>query len=172
MMMRNDTMIVRAAVGPFRQRGFSLIEMMVGVAIGLLVTLAVISTVATMNLQRRTTVSGSDAKESAQSALGMLEHVGRIAGTGLFYNGQLICTNLNAYYNGAVISDGASLAPVKITDGGATGSDKITFTYAGATGGSSVSHLVDDMPVTSANYTVGNAGNLAKIGRASCRERV
>jgi len=144
-----------------RRSGFSLIDLMVGMAIGLIVTLVVISTFATVIFQRRTTVSGNDAKESGQFALNTIERVAKLAGSGLFYNGQLICSSLNAYYNGTTISDGASLAPVKIVDGGSTGSDSITFAYSNAIRGISVSHVVDDMPNTSSVFTVGNTGNLA-----------
>ncbi|WP_136419866.1 PilW family protein [Herbaspirillum sp. ST 5-3] len=144
-----------------RQSGFSLAELMVGIAVGLIVTLVVVSTMGTMGLQRRTAVSGNDAKESGQAALNVMERIGRLAGTGLFYNGRLICGRINVYYNGATLLNGSVLMPVKITDGGSTGSDKVTFTYGSATGGHSISHLVDNMPNTSANFTVGNAGSLA-----------
>ena len=145
-----------------RQAGATLIELMVGVAIGLIVTLAIIGAVSTMNLQRRTTVSGNDAKENGQNAIAVIERVARLSGAGLFYNGQQICASLNAYRDGAVISNGGALAPVKIIDGGNTGSDKITFTYAEAPQGSSISHVVDNMPNSSSNFVVNNRGALAE----------
>jgi type IV pilus assembly protein PilW len=160
MMAKTQTPIMRPIV-VCRYGGFSLIDLMVGLAVGLIVTFVVLSTFATITFQRRTTVSGNDAKESGQFALSTIERVAKLAGSGLFYNGQLICSGLNVYYNNATISNGASLAPVKIVDGGSTGSDSVTVAYANAIGGISVSHLVDNMPNTSANFTVGNKGNLA-----------
>jgi type IV pilus assembly protein PilW len=160
MMAKTSTSIMRPAFS-YRPRGFSLIDLMVGLAVGLIVTFVVLSTFATITFQRRTTVSANDAKESGQFALNTVERVAKLAGSGLFYNGQLICSSLNVYYNNTTISNGAPLAPVKIVDGGSTGSDSITVAYANAVGGISVSHLVDNMPNTSANFTVGNKGNLA-----------
>jgi len=157
-MMRAD---MRGPAMP-RQAGVTLIELMVGVTIGLIVMLAITSAVSTMNLQRRTTVSGNDAKENGQNAIALLDRAARAAGNGLFYNGQLLCTTLNAYYNGSVVSDGAPFAPVKISDGGTSGSDKITFVYAEAARGSSISHIVDNMPNPSSNFVVNNKGALAE----------
>lgn len=135
--------------------GISLIELMVGVAIGLIVTLAVTSTVSTMNLQRRTTASGNDARESAQSGLTFLERSARLAGAGLFYNGELMCTSIVLSGGGAAVS----LAPVKIVDGGSTGSDVITFAYGSAVGGNAVATLVDNMAATNSAFTVNHQSN-------------
>ena len=92
-------------------RGASLIELMVGLTVGMIVILAVTATVALVNNQRRTTVAGGDAKESAQTALGMIDRSARLAGAGLFYNGQLICTNINIHYNGTTIANAGPLMP-------------------------------------------------------------
>ncbi len=143
-------------------RGASLIELMVGLTVGMIVILAVTATVALVNNQRRTTVAGGDAKESAQTALGMIDRSARLAGAGLFYNGQLICTNINIHYNGTTIANAGPLMPARIVDGGNTGSDTLTLTYASALGGSSQSVLVADMPAAtpSAVYAVNNSGRL------------
>lgn len=142
------------------QAGLSLIDLMVGLAVGLIVTLVVISALGTMAVQRRTAVSSDSAKESGQAALSIIEREAKFAGAGLFYNGGLICTSINIY-RGEVLADGAALAPVLIADGGDSGSDEITFTYASAQGGSTIAHLVNDMPTNSANMIVNNAANLA-----------
>jgi type IV pilus assembly protein PilW len=153
---------------PFRaytrhaQAGVSLIDLMVGLAVGLIVTLVVISALGTMSMQRRNAVSGDDAKESGQAALMLIERAAKLAGAGLFYNGQLICSRLNAY-NTALLANGDRLAPAFIADGGSTGSDTITFAYANAVGGSTVAHLVDDMASPNvALFTANNRGNLAE----------
>ncbi len=144
----------------WRQRGISLVELMVGLVIGMLVVLAVTGSVAVLNQQRKTTISGGDAQESARTALGVIDRAARLAGAGLFNNGQLLCSSINIYYDGTTLANGAPLLPIKITDGGAGGSDKITVTYADAKGGSGVVNLVDDMPNTSANFVVNHQGSL------------
>lgn len=159
-MAKNRLPILSSASALRRQSGVSLIELMVGLAVGLIVTLVVISALGTMSTQRRIAVSGDDAKDSGQTALTMLERSAKLAGAGLFYNGQLICTSLNAY-NTVMISNGATLAPALIADGGSTGSDEITFTYANANGGSSVANLVDNMLANTNLFTVNNQGSLA-----------
>lgn len=138
----------------------SLVELMVGLLVGLIIVLAILGSVTTLNQQRKTTVSGGDAQESAMAALGLIDRAARLAGAGLFHNGQLLCTSLNMYYNGTTIANNTSLMPVRITDGGATGPDSITVTYASPLGGSAVLNVVDDMPNTSSNFVVNHQGNL------------
>lgn len=137
-----------------------MIELMIGLVVGLIVTLAVISTVSTMNLQRRTTVSAGDAQENAQLALMLIDRTARMSGAGLFDNGQLICTGINMYYDGVVLANDGPILPVMIVDGGATGSDAITFTYANAVGGSAQAHVVDAMANAAAGITVNHQGGL------------
>jgi len=146
-------------------RGISLIELMIGMAVGLMVALSVLSTVSLINQQRRDTVSGNDAKESAQLALSLIDDAGRQAGAGLFYNGALLCPRINLYANGAVRVNGANFMPVRIVDGGTTGSDSITFAHAGiaagaAGGGNSLSVLVGPMADSTAEMLVNAAGSL------------
>jgi type IV pilus assembly protein PilW len=151
----NSAFIFKPAL---RQQGMSMVELMIGMLIGLIIMLAILSSVSLVSVQRQNTVAGSDANLSGQFAVDRLETAGRQAGVGLYENGQLICSTINSYYNGTVTSDGGILTPIKIVDGGATGSDKISFTYGSGT--NSISHLVDQMPNQSANYTVGNQGRL------------
>lgn len=151
------------------QRGISMIELMIGMVVGLIVALAVTSTVSTMNLQRRTAVSGGDAQANAQLALILVDRTARMSGAGLFYNGQLICTGINIYHDGSTLANDAPILPVKIVDGGATGSDAITFTYSNAVGGSAAANLVDAMATEAAPITVNHqgglrAGDLAIVG--------
>lgn len=148
---------IKKPTPPLSQSGISLIELMIGVTIGLIVTLAVTSTVSIMNIQRRTTVSGNDATESARYALTLLERSARLGGAGLFYNGQLLCTSAVLKGGGAAVA----IAPAKIVDGGTTGSDTISFTYGSAVGGNTTAILVDNMADKDSNFTVNNSSNLA-----------
>lgn len=148
-----------------RQSGFTLVELMVAGVVGLIVLLAVTASVATIDRQRKTTVSGVDAQESAQIALSEIDRVGRMAGAGLMSGGDLICKSINFYYKGKVVSDGAksgAFLPVVLTSGGLTGSDSIRFAFSEKPGGLSAVRIVNDMPSPSSVFTVNQAGLLKK----------
>lgn len=104
------------------QRGFTLIELLVGLALGLIATLAIFSTVASFETQRRTTGSGADMQQNGLLALYSLEQDIRMAGFGLIDGskppGSMPCTKINTYNPASVFRS----APVMITDGG-TGND-------------------------------------------------
>ncbi|MFA6970843.1 MAG: PilW family protein [Gallionella sp.] len=99
--------------------GFTLIELMIGLALGLIASLAIFSTISTFEAQRRATGSGSEMQQNGLLALYSIEQDMRVAGFGLIdastKPGTMPCTQV----------DGADTAPVTITDGG-TGSDAIT----------------------------------------------
>lgn len=65
-----------------RQRGFSLIEILVGVAIGLIAILVIFQTFSVFGSRARTTTSGSDAQVSGTLGLFTLERDLRLAGLG------------------------------------------------------------------------------------------
>jgi len=62
--------------------GFSLVEIMVGMVIGLLSTIVVMQVYATFEGQKRTTTSGSDAQTNGAVALYTVERDARLAGYG------------------------------------------------------------------------------------------
>lgn len=138
----------------------TLVELMVGIMIGLIISLAIVAAGSTFNLQRRITVAGNDARENGLATLTLIERAAREAGVGLFHNNQMLCTSINVYFNGATVADGTALAPLRITDGGGTGSDSISVIYANPVGGSSDANLVTDMPNASSVFTVNHQGAL------------
>jgi type IV pilus assembly protein PilW len=142
------------------QRGFTLVEMMVAIAIGLIVTLAVTGAVLTMGRQFRIVAANSAAQGSAQVALSLIDGSGRSAGAGLFANGRLLCPTLNAWRDGALRANGAVLMPVRLVDGGGNGvSDTVVFTGSNASGALSTAPLVDRMAgPNAATVLVGNTG--------------
>lgn len=104
------------------QRGFTLIELMIGLALGLIASLAIFSTISTFETQRRATGSGADMQQSGLFTLYSIEQDIRLAGFGLIdasvKPGSLPCTRLQP--------NNLDIAPVTITDGG-TSSDTITM---------------------------------------------
>ena len=66
-----------------RAAGFTLIELMVGIVVSLIGTLAIMAAFAVFEGQKRTTTSGDDAQQSGSYALYALERQIRTAGSGL-----------------------------------------------------------------------------------------
>lgn len=103
-----------------RHRGFTMIEMMVGLALGLLASLAIFTAVSSFESQRRITAGGADMQQNGLLALYFLEQDLRMAGFGLIDGstvpGRLPCVKVN----------NVNIAPVSIVDGGGSASDTLT----------------------------------------------
>ena len=125
-----------------KDRGFSLVELMVGVMIGL-IGIAIIMQVFTLSeAQKRTTTSGSDAQSNGNMAIYGITRDVRLAGYG-FGLSNYGCA-VNTSFNGSTATPGVfTLAPVVITDAGADGTpaaqggpydlpDKIRILYSTA----------------------------------------
>jgi type IV pilus assembly protein PilW len=107
----------------------SLVELMVGILVGLLVVLAASGSMSFFEGQRKTSVSGNAAMNGGVMAGYLIQRDLRNAGVGLFNSSQFACAKLNLYYNGAVRADGSAVAPVQIVDGGA-GPDAVTMFFS------------------------------------------
>jgi type IV pilus assembly protein PilW len=141
-----------------RAGGFTLVELMVAMTIGLVLALAVSLTMLSMGHQFRVVGATSAAQVNAQLALSLINEAGRSAGVGLFNNGQPLCPSFNAWRGGSLVSNGAPLLPARIIDGGsATASDRLVFTASSATGPLSGSPVLDAM-VTAASEIVATDG--------------
>lgn len=105
-----------------RDHGFSLVEIMVGVAIGLLGVLIIMQVSVVFEGQKRTTTTGSDAQTNGILALYSVERDVRRAGYGFSSPGVLGCT-VKRYFSAAIAD--LTLAPVVITNGANGGPDSI-----------------------------------------------
>jgi type IV pilus assembly protein PilW len=120
------------------QNGFGLVEVMVGMVIGLLATLVVLQVFSVFEGQKRTTTGTADAQTNGNVALFSIQRELEMAGYGLLpvTDSPLECTAPTFDTSDTGIT---TLSPVTITDGG-TGkgaSDTITIRYATSdTGGS------------------------------------
>lgn len=123
-----------------RQRGVSLVELLVGLVIGLVATLAISNLFSNFEARKRVIAGGADAQSNGVLALYYIQRDAQNAGFGLpLYNSSdaspLRCpldTSINQ--NGVLIN----LSPVVIVDGG-TGSDTLRIRYGNpASGGASV----------------------------------
>lgn len=148
-----------------RQTGFSLIEILVGLLIGLLATLVIMQVFSVFEAQKRTTTGSADAQTNGSIALFTIENVMKMAGYGLMPsdNSPLECTTLS--YSTTGITD---ISPVTISDGGtaAGASDSITIRY-GTSSTAGVYSLITATGLPGANdVTIDN--NLGcKVGDAA-----
>ena len=125
-----------------RQRGFSLIELMVGMLVSMICMLAMMAAFAVYEGKKRTTTSGNDAQQNGSYALYTLERQLRTAGSGIVQglNHGLWGCPVTAYTGGKKVLPAASLpapfassgwplttrlVPVLIASGGKNGSDVI-----------------------------------------------
>jgi len=150
------------------QRGLSLIETMVGLTLGLLVTLIITQVWGVFEGQKQRTISGSSAQASGLLALTELEQDIRSAGAGITEAASFTCTDIYSYVkNGTTIQDPnpvyngpMGMAPVTIIDGGAA-SDTITVKRASDTLGGLPTTLTKAKPQSSSELDVNSTTGLA-----------
>ena len=147
-----------------RVAGFSLVELMVGVVIALLGSIAIFQVFAVSENYKRTAVSGSDAQQSGLMGLYSIERDVRVAGFGL-NDVTLLGCDIRAYNQNRIPADfNFVLAPVQIaqgvgnnaTTGIGTASDTITVMYGNSATGMATVDIIEDMPSPSAVYKVSN----------------
>ncbi len=110
-----------------KQSGFSLIEIMVGVVIGLIGIVVVFQSLSIWEARKRTTSSGSDAQIAGTIAMFNLERDLKLAGYGFGLATHMGCTvNVNATTRG-VFTFG--FFPVQIIDGASGTPDQINILY-------------------------------------------
>jgi type IV pilus assembly protein PilW len=117
-----------------RQAGFSLIELMVGLVIGLLATLVVMQVFANFEGQKRSTTGNADAQINGSIALFTMQRDIQSAGFGLpvvdTQNSPLRCNpSVTVDHDGNAATPVIDMFPISITDGG-TLSDSIIVRYA------------------------------------------
>lgn len=142
-----------------RQRGLSLVELMVAVTLALLTAIVVLQVLTVFEARKRTTTTGNDAQVGAAIGLFMVERELRMAGAGLMRPGGFACNaGINVYYDDAAVLDAQPLAPVLVTDGG-DGPDTLRMISSAAQFGTAHATIVKGMPTPSSILTVdGNAG--------------
>lgn len=117
-----------------KQRGFSLVEIMVGLVVGLLTTLAITQVVTAFEGQKRSTAGGSESQINGSVALFTIQSDLQMAGYGLpVYDPEkssLKCTNNPTYDHDANAgTTPIGLFPLVVEDGGAGLSDTIRVRY-------------------------------------------
>lgn len=133
-------------------RGFSLIELMVAMAVGI-VTIMVIGHVhLKFDAQSKVTSSAGDAQTNGALALYMLERDIRMAGYGFGVQSVLGC-QIRSVYNG-VQQAAYSLTPVMITNGASSAPDTIQIMASTKDNFSVPARIVQGLPNPAANWKV------------------
>lgn len=144
------------------QAGVTLVELMVALVISAIAALVIQQVMAVFEGQKRTSSGGSDAQVNGAVALFSLEREIRQAGYGLFGGSGSLCPlGINIYYNGTAVSNGGTLKPLAILDGGA-GPDAIEFLRSDADFAAIPTSIIKNMPNSSAEVTADSTGGLAK----------
>lgn len=117
------------------QAGFSLVELMVGLVIGLMATLVIMQVFSTFEGQKRTTTGTADAQVNGSIALFTMQRDIQMAGFGLpvfdTQNPPLLCNpSATVDHDGNAATPVIGMFPIAITDGGAAGSDSVQVRYA------------------------------------------
>lgn len=129
------------------QAGFSLVEIMVALAIGLLTTLVIMQVFSVFEGQKRSTTGSADAQTSGSVALYSIGRDLQMAGYGLLplTDNPLECSPVPTIDTGAYadpvnptgVRQDLNLSPIILTDGGAAAgaSDRISIVYGSTTMG-------------------------------------
>ncbi len=112
------------------QSGFTIVELMVGMLIGLISIVVMFQVFAVSEGQRRTTSGAGDAQQNGVTSLYLMERDARMAGYGINFYRLLGCT-VNGYWVPSAQTFSFNLAPVTIVNGPAgTAPDTVTLMYA------------------------------------------
>lgn len=154
--------------------GFSLVEMMVGLAIGMLGMIVIAQVLSIYRDTSRATESGGNAQQNGALSLLSLERDIRQAGYGMNVTNMLGCQVLSTDTStGRPVS--FLFAPVVINQGLNTAPDEVHITYSNANMVTTPSMLLQQMAAADSNYIVSNrfgfnVGNLVLVtdGGANC----
>ena len=140
----------RSAPTPRRQRGISLLEMMVGIVIGLVCVLIIVQTLSVWESRKRTVASGTDAQISGTLGAFLLDRDLRLAGYGFgLATAQIMECDVIATKTGR--SGGADFRfpfrPVQITKGTGAASDTVSVLYGNS------SYFVSSQPLLATTAT-------------------
>lgn len=123
--MRDFPKLHRTHGEPLAARGVTLIELMVGLVIGMIATVIVAQVLRVAEAQKRSTTEGSDAQVNGALSLYALQRDINMAGYGF----AAVPSDLGCYAHGAG-GKTWTLAPVVITDGALGAPDSILVTTA------------------------------------------
>lgn len=112
------------------RRGVSIIELMVGLVVGLLVSLAAVSSAQLFTAAQRQGIGTGSGNGNAASAMASIKNDLANGGLGFFGDLTYLCSRLNLSINGTTVIDGAAFSPVTASRPGASTNDMLDVAYA------------------------------------------
>ncbi len=144
-----------------RSRGFSLVELMVGVALGLLAVLAATQVLVVSEGQKRTATTGTDALVNGSLALYTIERDGKNAGYGLTTTSGSLGCEIRAQHGSDPVKS-FTLTPVTLTDGASGAPDTLKFLASSKNGITLPTRITVDHPTAAANFFVDSDVGIAE----------
>jgi len=152
----------------------SLIDILVGMVIGLIGMVVVLQSFSTFEAQKRSTTVSTDAQESGLMALTTIEREMRLAGYGMYYANQAICSSMRQWAN-VDVETVPNLLPAAVTDGASDAPDTLTLTFSTSSFGATPSQIQVDfnggIPEIVVDNTVNNKvfkiGDYLMVGKPS-----
>ncbi|HTO22837.1 MAG TPA: prepilin-type N-terminal cleavage/methylation domain-containing protein, partial [Spirochaetia bacterium] len=138
-----------------RQAGFTIIELMVGMVVGLIATVVMFQVFAVSEGQKRTTTGAGDAQQNGVGSVYLIERDARMAGYGMSYLATLGCF-VNGWNEDAAQPFTFRMAPYVIADGPGGSPDTLTIAYGDSRLFTSPQKLSQDMPSADAPFRVSN----------------
>jgi type IV pilus assembly protein PilW len=156
-----------------RQTGISLVQLMVALLIGMLVSLSAAGSGAFYYAMQRQQAAGAGAMAQALSVRDALEHDLAQAGRGFFAAGTPLCARLNAATPGGVLTNAAAFLPARIQR--VDGRDSVEVLYgesllAGAAVHTRVGYTSDAPIVQTQSWLPVQAGNVVVLANAPANE--
>jgi type IV pilus assembly protein PilW len=111
-----------------RQRGISLVEIMVGMVVALLIGLAATGSAAVFTASQRQGIGAGGISVNANTALAALKGEAATAGLGFFGDSKFLCYSLDLSSGSSVKYNAASFAPLRVTADGSN--SKLDMMYA------------------------------------------
>lgn len=140
---------------PRREAGFTVVELMVGVLVGLIAVVVMFQVFAISEGQKRTTTGAGDAQQNGVGSVFLIERDARMAGYAMSYFPLLGCL-VNAFHEPSNMPFNFRMAPFVIADGGVAGADTVTFAIGDARGFTAPEKLSQDTPDGVAPFRVSN----------------
>lgn len=135
-----------------RSTGFSLVEIMVGLTVGLVTVLVVMQVMQVAEARKRSSTSGADAVVNAALGLYMIERDAKNAGYGMSSVQDSVGCPVRAQVSG--VNRPFNLVPVTIGDSANGAPDTIRFLASNKNGVTLPTRIAVDHPVTAANFFV------------------
>lgn len=149
-----------AAPLPLKSRGFSLVELMVGMAIGLVAVLVMTQVALTFEGQKRTTVGNAESMDEGSVGLYALSRELQGAGYGIVDKdiiGCMVRAHIERPGNPGTAQDlFFAIFPVRITKGAGNAPDSITAIYSNSPMTATAATLIQNYPGDETNFKVNN----------------